>query len=149
VFIENEAGSDIKHHHNEARFVITLMERLEAPFPYPYGFVPGTLAPDGDAVDCFVVTDRPLRTGDRVTAEIVGLMEQTDAGGANHDIVAVLPGEAPLDLGEVHARLAAFISRIFRGIPDREATPGRLLPVDDALAYLAACTPPGGAAPTA
>ena len=99
VFIENEAGSDLKHHHDEQRFVVTLVERVGAPFPYPYGFVPGTLAPDGDAVDCFVITGRPLQTGDMVTAEIVGLMEQTDGGGGNHNVVAVLPGDPPPDLG--------------------------------------------------
>jgi hypothetical protein len=71
-------------------------------------------------------------------------MEQTDGGGDNHDIVAVLPGEPSPDLGEVHARLTAFISRIFRGQPAREATPGRLLPVEDALVYLESCRLPGG-----
>lgn len=143
VFIENEAGSDLKHHHDEERFVETLVEQVGAPFPYPYGFVPGTLAPDGDAVDCFVATGRALHTGEMVTAEIVGLMEQVDGSGPNHDIVALLPGEEAPDLGEVHSRLTAFISSIFRGLPNREATPGRLLPIEDALAYLAACSPGG------
>ena len=143
VFIENLAGSDLKHHHDEERFVVTQVERVGAPFPYPYGFVPGTLAPDGDAVDCFVVTGRPLRTGDLVDAEVVGLMEQTDGGGANHNIVAVLPGDPLPDLDAVRAVLAAFIAEVFRGLPGRESTAGRLLPVGDAMAYLAACVPGG------
>jgi inorganic pyrophosphatase len=141
VFIENEAGSDLKHHHDEERFAETLVERVGAPFPYPYGFVPGTLAPDGDAVDCFVITARPLRTGDMVTAEVAGLMEQVDGGGANHDIVAVLPGEPPPDLAAIRDELARFIVEVFRGLPGRESTAGRLLPVQAALAYLAACSP--------
>jgi len=143
VFIENEAGSDLKHHHDEQRFVVTLVERVGAPFPYPYGFVPGTLAPDGDAVDCFVITRRPLQTGDMVTAEIAGLMEQTDGGGGNHNVVAVLPGDSAPDLGAVREVLAGFIVEVFRGLPGRESTAGRLLPVADALAYLAECTPQG------
>jgi len=143
VFIENIAGSDLKHHHDEERFVVTRVERVGAPFPYPYGFVPGTLAPDGDAVDCFVITGRPLRTGDLVDAEVVGLMEQTDGGGANHDIVAVLPGDPLPDLAAVREALARFIEEVFRGLPGRESTAGRLLPVEDALAYLAAGTPGG------
>jgi len=144
VFIENLAGSDLKHHHDEERFVVTQVERVGAPFPFPYGFVPGTLAPDGDAVDCFVVTGRPLRTGDLVDAEVVGLMEQTDGGGANHNIVAVLPGEPPPDLTAAREELARFIVEVFRGLPGRESTAGRLLPVGDALAYLAACGWRGG-----
>lgn len=140
VFIENVAGSDLKHHHDEERLALAQVERVAAPFPYPYGFVPGTLAPDGDAVDCFVITSHPLRTGDLVTAEVLGLMEQTDPGGDNHNVVASLPGDPAPDLGLVHDRLAAFISAVFRGLPGREATPGRLLGVPAALAYLAACT---------
>lgn len=143
VFIENLAGSDLKHHHDEKRFVVTQVERVGAPFPYPYGFVPGTRAPDGDAVDCFVITGRPLRTGDLVDAEVVGLMEQTDGGGANHNIVAVLPDDPLPDLDAVSAVLAGFIVEVFRGLPGRESTAGRLLPVADAMAFLAACTTRG------
>jgi len=143
VFIENRAGSDLKHHHDEERFEVVQVERVQAPFPYPYGFVPGTLAPDGDAVDCFVITGRPLRTGDRVTAEVIGLMEQTDGGGANHNVVALLPGDPPPDLEAVREQLTRFIVEVFRGLPGRESTAGRLLPVADALAYLAACSPGG------
>ena len=145
VFIENLAGSDLKHHHDEERFLVTQVERVGAAFPYPYGFVPGTLAPDGDAVDCFVITGRPLRTGDLVTAEIVGLMEQTDGGGDNHNVVAVLPGDPPPDLNAVRDVLAEFIVEVFRGLPGRESRAGRLLPVADAMAYLAACAARGGA----
>jgi len=143
VFIENQAGSDRKHHHDEERFEVVQVEKVQAPFPYPYGFVPGTLAPDGDAVDCFIITGRPLQTGDRVTADIVGLMEQTDGGGDNHNVLAVLPGDPPPDLEVVREQLTRFIVEVFRGLPGRESTAGRLLPVADAMAYLAACVPGG------
>lgn len=148
VFIENEAGSDLKHHHDEERFAVTQIERVQAAYPYPYGFVPGTLAPDGDAVDCFVITSRPLHTGDFVTAEIAGLMEQTDGGGGNHNIVVTLPGDPEPDWPAVRRDLAHFIVEVFRGLPGRESTAGRLLGVDGALAYLAECALPGVAGPT-
>jgi len=146
VFIENPAGSNVKHHHDEERFLLSQVEQVGAPFPYPYGFVPGTLAPDGDAVDCFVITGRPLQTGDVVTAEVIGLMEQTDANGANHNVLALLPGDPTPDFPAVRDELARFIVEVFRGLPGRESQAGRLLPAEDALAYLAACTP-GSLAP--
>ncbi|MBN2114631.1 MAG: inorganic diphosphatase [Acidimicrobiia bacterium] len=144
VFIENEAGSDVKHHHDEVRLIPTMVERVQAAFPYPYGFIPGTVAPDADAVDCFVITDRPLRTGDVVAGEVIGLMEQTDAGGANHNVLVVLPGDPLPDLEALREQLARFIVAVFRGLPGRESVAGRLRPVEDALAYLAECTPPSG-----
>ncbi|MCL1594404.1 MAG: inorganic diphosphatase, partial [Actinomycetia bacterium] len=54
VFIENEAGSVIKQHFDEATLSIERTEHVGAAYPFPYGFIPETLAPDGDAVDCFV-----------------------------------------------------------------------------------------------
>ena len=48
VFIENEAGSATKHHHDEKNLVPLFTEEVSRPFPYPYGFVIGTTSGDGD-----------------------------------------------------------------------------------------------------
>ena len=146
VFIENEAGSDVKHHHDEETLALLRTERVRAPYPFPYGFVPGTRAPDGDCVDCFVITDRPLRTGEVVDCVPFGLMEQTEAGFVDHNLLAVLPGETAPDLEALGRSLSRFAREVFAGMPGREVTVGRFLPVEAALAYLAACTPgPAGA----
>jgi inorganic pyrophosphatase len=139
VFIENEAGSCIKHHHDEETLAFLRREQVRAPYPFPYGFVPGTRAPDGDCVDCFVVTDRVLHTGDLVDCEPFALMEQTEAGLVDHNILAVLVGEAPPDLDPLRSALARFVAEVFAGMPGRETTVGRLLPAEDALAYLHGC----------
>jgi hypothetical protein len=72
-------------------------------------------------------------------------MEQTDAGGANHNLIAVLPGDPVPDLGTLREELAAFVEAVFRGMPGRESSAGRLLAVAEAVAYLAACSPGGTA----
>lgn len=145
VFIENEAGSCVKHHHDEETLAFLRTEQVRAPYPFPYGFVPGTRAPDGDCVDCFVVTDRVLHTGDLVECEPFALMEQTEAGLVDHNILAVPAGEAPPDLGTLLPVLRRFVAEVFAGMPGRETTVGRFLPGEDALAYLEACTPAAGA----
>lgn len=141
VFIENPAGSCLKHHHDEDTLEFLRVEQVSEPYPFPYGFVPGTRAPDGDAVDCFVVTARPLRTGDLVECEPIALMEQTEAGCVDHNLLAVLPGEAVPDLEALRPLLARSVERLFAGLPGRETTVGRFLPVADAIAYLEACSP--------
>jgi inorganic pyrophosphatase len=140
VFIENEAGSDVKHHHDEKTLTFLRTERVRAPYPFPYGFVPGTRAPDGDGVDCFVITTRPLRTGDLVDCVPCGLMEQTESGLVDHNLLVVPAGEAVPDLEALRPRLTRFVHEVFAGMPGRETTVGRFLPVEAALAYLAACT---------
>ena len=53
-----------------------------ATFPCDFGFVPGTCAPDGDAVDVLVLTDAPLFTGCLLVARLIGGLEaeQTQDG---------------------------------------------------------------------
>jgi inorganic pyrophosphatase len=140
VFIENEAGSDLKHHHDEATLAFLRTERVRAPYPFPYGFVPGTRAPDGDCVDCFVITGRPLRRGDQVDCVPFGLMEQTEAGLVDHNVLAVPVEEAAPDLEPLRPILARFVAEVFAGMPGRGTTVGRFLPADAALAYLEECS---------
>ncbi len=139
VFIENEAGSDIKHHHDEETLAFLRAERVQAPYPFPYGFVPGTRAPDGDCVDCFVITGRSLHRGDLVECVPFGLMEQTEAGLVDHNLLAVPAGETIPDLEALRPTLIRFVQGVFAGMAGRETTVGRFLPVEDAAAYLAAC----------
>ena len=137
VFIENEAGTDLKHHYDEATLSVRRIERVGATYPFPYGFIPETLAPDGDAVDCFILTDRHLGTGATVEALPVAFIEQTEAGSIDHNVLAILPGESVGDLDAAVIRIVAFIRDFRAGDPDRVSHIGRTLPSDDAIAYIA------------
>ena len=137
VFVENEAGSNIKHHYDEETLTVRRTERVGAAYPFPYGFIPETLAPDGDAVDCFVLTDRHLPTGTTVEAWPVAFVEQTEAGSTDNNVLAVLPGDADPDLDAAVAQIAAFIEAFRAGDPDRVSVVGRTLGPDDAAAYIA------------
>jgi inorganic pyrophosphatase len=93
VFIENEAGSTTKHHHDEKRLIPLGTEQVARPYPYPYGFVVGTTGGDGDNVDCFVITATPLRTGEMVECSPVALLEQIEDGEVDHNLLAVPAGD--------------------------------------------------------
>jgi inorganic pyrophosphatase len=62
-------------------------------FPLDFGFIPSTLACDGDALDVMVFTDEPSPVGALVDVRIVGVMaaEQYGEGGRvrNDRIIAV------------------------------------------------------------
>ncbi|MEX6632884.1 inorganic diphosphatase [Hyphococcus lacteus] len=66
------------------RFLYTDMR-----YPCNYGFVPGTLADDGDAVDVMVVGNRPLVPGSVVAARPVGVLLMEDEAGLDEKILAV------------------------------------------------------------
>src|SRR5215470_12950156 len=93
VFIENEAGSNVKHYHDEKTLEPKGSSQVSRAYPFPYGFVLNTTAPDGDNVDCFVITQQALPTGEIVECEPIALMEQIEDGEEDHKILAGMPGE--------------------------------------------------------
>lgn len=86
VFIENEAGSYVKHFHNEKTLEPKGNATVSRPYPFPYGFILNTTAADGDNVDCFVLTQQALHTGQIVQCEAIALMEQIEDGDEDHKV---------------------------------------------------------------
>ena len=136
VFVENPAGSRLKHHHDEETLELLRVEPVSGAYPYPYGFIPGTRGPDGDCVDCFIITERLLRTGELVDCEPIALMEQWEAGMVDNNVLAIPVGEPLPDLAPVIPVLTRGILELFTGMPGRETAVGRFLPTEDAVAYL-------------
>jgi len=136
VFVENPAGSRLKHHHDEERLELLRVEPVSGAYPYPYGFIPGTRGPDGDCVDCFIITEQLLRTGELVDCEPIALMEQWEAGVVDSNVLAVPVGEPVPDLAPAIPVLTRGILELFVGMPGRETAVGRFLPAEDAVAYL-------------
>ena len=109
-------------------------------YPFPYGFVLDTTSEDGDNADCFVITDRPLKTGTIVTCEPIGLLEQIEDGEADHNLLALLPDETLESEQVVLDTLREFILHVFDHIPGKKIAVGRLLGKDLAKAHIRACS---------
>jgi hypothetical protein len=62
-------------------------------FPYDFGFLPSTLAPDGDPIDVLLLMDEPAFPGCAVKARLVGVIEGERVDGKtttrNDRLVAV------------------------------------------------------------
>ena len=56
VFVQNEAGSNRKHYHNEKTLELQRAVDVSERYPFPYGFVVGTTAEDGCNVDCYIIS---------------------------------------------------------------------------------------------
>jgi inorganic pyrophosphatase len=84
VVIETEKGSRNKFSYDEELSIFRLKKVLPEgmSFPYDFGFVPSTLAEDGDPLDVLVLMDEPGRTGCLVECRIIGAIcgEQSDGG---------------------------------------------------------------------
>ena len=76
VVIETPRGSTAKFKYDERDHVIRLSRPLPAGLSYPFdwGFVPSTRAPDGDALDAMVVWDGASYPGVIITARCIGVL---------------------------------------------------------------------------
>ena len=139
VFIENEAGSRRKNIYDERTLRHLRTVDVSASYPYPYGFVIGTVSGDDDAVDCFVLTAEPLIAGTTLECDPIGLLEQVEDGEIDHKVLAVPSGaSATIDETTIVA-LKKFISGVFAHIPNKRMEIGRLLGRDAAENYLRQC----------
>ncbi len=58
-------------------------------YPANYGFIPNTLADDGDPLDVLVVTPYPVAPGSVIRARAVGVLNMTDEAGGDAKLIAV------------------------------------------------------------
>ena len=63
-------------------------------YPYDYGFVPNTLADDGDPLDGMVMMDEPTFPGCVIAARPIGMLLMIDGGDRDEKILCV-PAEDP------------------------------------------------------
>ncbi len=66
------------------RFMSTAMH-----YPCNYGYIPDTLAEDGDPVDVLVVTPVPLALGTVIRCRALGMLKMSDESGEDAKLVAV------------------------------------------------------------
>ncbi|HEX3427563.1 MAG TPA: inorganic diphosphatase [Candidatus Limnocylindrales bacterium] len=100
VVVETPGGSGNKLKYEPDLGVYRLDRSLPAgmAFPFDFGFVPQTLAEDGDPLDVIVLLDAPVYPGAVVLARMIGIIEaEQQEGGAgpwtrNDRLVAVAGG---------------------------------------------------------
>lgn len=83
VVVETPKGSRNKFAFDPEQRVFTLRKVLPAgmSFPYDFGFVPRTIAPDGDPIDVLLLMDEPAFPGVIVRSRLIGVIEGVQIEG--------------------------------------------------------------------
>ena len=92
VAIEIPANSSPVKYELDKDMGALLVDRFMAtPMFYPanYGFIPHTLADDGDALDVLVITPYPVQAGCVIRCRPVGVLNMEDEAGGDAKLVAV------------------------------------------------------------
>jgi inorganic pyrophosphatase len=91
VIVEIPQGGNIKYELDKDsgiimvdRFAFTTMS-----YPFNYGFVPSTMAEDGDPLDVLVLSTYPVAPGCGIKCRPIGMLEMEDEEGVDTKILAV------------------------------------------------------------
>lgn len=150
-------GLPVKYEFDKEQHLLRVDRFLSTAMIYPcnYGYIPGTLAADGDPLDVLVPTPYPLLPASLLRVRPVAVLFMEDEKGEDEKIVAV-PGrkltaayEDWRDLADVPAWWRATVSHFFEQYKAHE--PGKFVRVRDwggvekARAVLEAARRAGGA----
>ena len=96
VLVEITGGSKNKYEFDKDMnaFILDRVLFSSVKYPYDYGFVPNTLADDGDPLDGMVMMDEPTFPGCVIAARPVCMLEMIDGGDRDEKILCV-PAEDP------------------------------------------------------
>jgi len=91
VFVEIPKNSQNKYEYEKETGTFHLDRVLYSPFHYPgdYGFVPNTLAKDGDPLDALVLVNIPTFPGCVIKARPIGVLHMVDDGDEDNKILCV------------------------------------------------------------
>jgi len=92
VVVEIPANhAPIKYEIDKATDSLFVDRFMATPMFYPanYGYIPQTLADDGDPLDVLLVTPYPVAPGSVVRARPIGILHMTDEGGGDAKLLAV------------------------------------------------------------
>lgn len=97
TIVEIPKGRRNKYELDKATGLFKLDRYLFSSSHYPgdYGFIPQTLAEDGDPLDVLVMVNEPTFTGCLIETRVVGLFLMTDRGACDYKVLGV-PNSDPL-----------------------------------------------------
>ncbi|MFA0964323.1 inorganic diphosphatase [Roseivirga sp. BDSF3-8] len=126
VVVEIPKGSRNKYEYDYEKKMIRYDRMIFSSMHYPadYGFIPETLAKDGDALDALVLVSEPTFPGCLIEVRIIGLFRMEDEKGPDAKLLCV-PVRDPIwnklhALEEVNEHLIKEIEHFFQVYKDLE-----------------------------
>ena len=126
ALVEIPKGSRNKYEYDHTTGNIYLDRVLYSSVHYPgdYGFIPGTLAADGDPLDVLILNEEPTFPGCRLRVRPVGVLRMKDEKGFDEKILAVPladPRFAEMrDIGDIPSHRLDEIRNFFETYKDLE-----------------------------
>jgi inorganic pyrophosphatase len=134
VFVENEEGSFIRKRYDEKTFKLKEEFNVENPYPYNYGFVIGTKENNGDAIDCYILSEKPLETG-KYFCEPIGMIEMIEDNEQDNKVIMNFDSRE-YDVMKITNVIKCYIMEIFKNFPDVIIEFGKTLDKNETIEYI-------------
>lgn len=118
AYIEIQKCGNIKYEFNKQKQCLEVDRILPYPYfyPYSYGFIPRTLAGDGDDLDILIVSNNEIENDSYQQVYIVGVLVMEDEQGVDEKVLSVLKEDyikGIQDLGDLSQECMDDISWFF------------------------------------
>jgi len=139
AFIEVDAGTDQRPIYNEQTLEQIRIKKVYKPYPYAYGFLLNTISGDGDHLDCYIITSKPLTSGKIIDVKPVGMVESIENGEDDHKILCCLSGENIKIDSVIKKTIREFGKHYFDDQPNKKVLIGKFLGHKDAINLINLC----------
>jgi len=132
--IEIPLGSNVKYELDKPSGLIRVDRILYSAVYYPanYGFIPRTLAEDGDPLDVLVLCQEPVVPLALIHARAIGLMTMIDSGTLDHKVVAVATQDPEFnEYKEAHQIPTHYLLMVRRFFQDYKQLEQKTVEVED------------------
>ena len=128
VYIEIEKGGLIKYEYDKSaeKLVVDREMPTSHPYPFAYGFFPGTLGSDGDELDALILhTGNDIKNDKTYSAHIIGALVMEDEHGLDEKVLCVLGedyglmGDLMLVGDDIKEKINRFFSTYKLNIPGK------------------------------
>jgi inorganic pyrophosphatase len=126
VVVEIPRGSRNKYEvdHLSGEIFLDRMLFTATRYPADYGFIPDTLAEDGDPLDALVLVAEPTFPGCRIRVRPIGVFLMEDSGDPDHKIISVPEADprwaAMSDVADLDVHLRRELEHFFEVYKDLE-----------------------------
>ena len=126
MVVEIPRGSRNKYEmdHETGEVFLDRMLFTATRYPADYGFIPDTLAEDGDPLDVLVLVGEPTFPGCRIRVRPIGVFLMEDQGDPDHKVIAVPEGDPRWadieDIGDLPEHLRLELEHFFSVYKDLE-----------------------------
>tara|TARA_Y200000002_G_scaffold376615_1_gene380788 strand:- start:400 stop:885 length:486 start_codon:yes stop_codon:yes gene_type:complete len=89
VHIEISRNSNVKYEFKNNTLIVDRILHPPMVYPYNYGYIPNTLAGDGDPLDAIIITNSKLQPNSYIKCRPIGMLVTQDESGMDEKIICV------------------------------------------------------------